>query len=809
MSFEELVRQQARAHGVDPELAVRVMRAESAGRPDAVSPKGATGLMQLMPGTAAELGVDPRDPAQNIAGGVRYLGQQLRAQGGDVPRALAAYNWGPGNLARQGFENAPPETRNYIARVTGAPQEKSTVAGAPQMDPFESLRPGAQTGQPAPQGPNPFLDLLPKPVVPQEAPVRPAAAPAGGGQLPPQPGPPAPPVAASGGPARPWNQNGQGEANAAALRAGLEMGPVGNFMSAIPGRVAELGGSLAARGIEAVRGPQAVADTLRAAGKARPTGFDGTSVPAKVGSFVGDSMVANRAAGLVGAGVGAAGAAVKTGAPAFARIGEYMEAAGRALASFGASSGLPVATGAQRAGDLALRSAAGAGAGYTTGQVIDPENANMSAAIGGAIPALGAVARAGGGAVADLTRPFRQGGREQIAGNILRNAAQNPAAVAQRMSQPQSSIAPLTLAERTMDPGLASLQRTMRNDSRVGPHITAFMENQNADRVRHLMSMSEGANAPDAIRAARQAATGSTYDQILARHGGDPLNTMGLRQTVANIGKTPRARTEAVAKEVRNAVTDAPGIPRFGNPTDGWRREAPMVDMWGARQNIDQRLYGGHGMDAKASAEAAAGELSALRRSMSNQLAKIPGFKGVERVYADFSSKAAAADVLVDMAKRGTTAMADMHGNPVASAARLVGALKTVDRKDWAALSAAQRASVQTLAVELQRAAKANALNMPMGSNTLQNQIATSDLMGAIKTGARLLPGGGLLSGMVNSGTDKATGRVMDLLGDAVTNPARAAQLASRIPRQYLTPELERLLAQSAAVGSARIAPPQ
>lgn len=108
----------ARRHGLDPELVLAVVGVESAFRPEAVSPKGARGLMQLMPATAASLGVeDAFDPEENLDGGVRHLGTLLSLYGGDLERALAAYNAGEGAVDRHG--GVPPyrETREYVKRV--------------------------------------------------------------------------------------------------------------------------------------------------------------------------------------------------------------------------------------------------------------------------------------------------------------------------------------------------------------------------------------------------------------------------------------------------------------------------------------------------------------------------------------------------------------------------------------------------------------------------------------------------------------------------------------------------------------------
>lgn len=125
----------ARRHGLDPNLVLAVVAVESGFQPDAVSRKGAQGLMQLMPATARELGViDVLDPAQNLDGGTRYLRMLVARYGGDVGKALAAYNAGPGAVKRH--RGVPPyrETHHYIDRVLKRYQ-RSRGASAPAAAP--------------------------------------------------------------------------------------------------------------------------------------------------------------------------------------------------------------------------------------------------------------------------------------------------------------------------------------------------------------------------------------------------------------------------------------------------------------------------------------------------------------------------------------------------------------------------------------------------------------------------------------------------------------------------------------------------
>ena len=143
-----LALQIAEEEGLDPELALKVIAAESNWDPEAVSDAGAQGLMQLMPGTAKELGVeDAFDPEQNLRGGMRYLRDQLD-QFGTVPLALAAYNAGPGSVQKYGGIPPYAETQNYVAKITGGHTVSTDqISGGPAY-PGGTIQPVSAGGQP-------------------------------------------------------------------------------------------------------------------------------------------------------------------------------------------------------------------------------------------------------------------------------------------------------------------------------------------------------------------------------------------------------------------------------------------------------------------------------------------------------------------------------------------------------------------------------------------------------------------------------------------------------------------------------------
>ena len=154
ISLDNVVNSASGRYRLDPDLVNSVIKAESGFNVRAVSPKGAQGLMQLMPGTASQLGVpNAFDPQANVEGGTKYLRELLERYNFDLVKALAAYNAGP--LRVEQYKGVPPyyETRAYVARIVRdfnkkkAAQQSASAKSAPKSG--VAKRPGTTTGNPA------------------------------------------------------------------------------------------------------------------------------------------------------------------------------------------------------------------------------------------------------------------------------------------------------------------------------------------------------------------------------------------------------------------------------------------------------------------------------------------------------------------------------------------------------------------------------------------------------------------------------------------------------------------------------------
>jgi N12 class adenine-specific DNA methylase len=154
--IRDLVTSTARKYGVDPNLALRIANTESNLSATAVSPQGAIGPMQLMPGTAKSMGADPYDPVENVDAGVRYFNALMTRYGGNADKALAAYNAGPGRVASG--QPLPTETQNYVQKTTpGIPAnffnqpDSASGQGADQGIPADFFKDPADYNTPIPR----------------------------------------------------------------------------------------------------------------------------------------------------------------------------------------------------------------------------------------------------------------------------------------------------------------------------------------------------------------------------------------------------------------------------------------------------------------------------------------------------------------------------------------------------------------------------------------------------------------------------------------------------------------------------------
>ena len=157
--IEDLIQAAAQKYNLDHGIFRRQLVAESGLNPNARNPSGAAGIAQFMPGTAVGLGIDPMDPGQAIPAAAQYLRENLNRFGGDYTHALAAYNWGPGNVASKGVARMPTETQNYVNKILSGGADPRLLASGSSLP--GSPAPGVMTAA-APEA-GPPLPLMPPP----------------------------------------------------------------------------------------------------------------------------------------------------------------------------------------------------------------------------------------------------------------------------------------------------------------------------------------------------------------------------------------------------------------------------------------------------------------------------------------------------------------------------------------------------------------------------------------------------------------------------------------------------------------------
>ncbi|WP_062469197.1 lytic transglycosylase domain-containing protein [Variovorax boronicumulans] len=650
-------------YGLPAGLLDSVWSAESGRGRNMRSPKGAEGHFQFMPATAQQYGVaDPSDLGQSAAGAARMYADLLKQYGGDLPRALAGYNWGQGNMARKGFEAAPAETRNYIAKVTnamGQPQARAPQQDAPSDD-WATLNaqfaPGSTRST---QESDPWAELGAKfaQPVPTDAPRARAARSEVG--------------ATTAAPSTSFGRRAQTAALplVGPTLAALDINPdMPAIAKGIASGFADLGNTIINRGTKVgadiwagiddpyglmdprlkrpaanltnlVTGekPMSQAERENAVRAASLEDFNRENASAW---FSGGRLAGNIAATFPAGGVIAA--PVRAAAPVLAPLAD-------ALATGGFRTGLAPATLAGRVGNVALRAAGGSATGGATAGLVNPDDAAVGAMIGGVLPpALQGVNKAG-----------------DLAGRAYRALAVSPATAAARsvldvggfttpaqIAEVQAALRAQgpaivgespTVSQILQNPEISQLERTVRNTPGGAPALIARDQAQNAARLNVLNDVASVAadlpaartnfgntiapRAADARNAASKAVR-QAFDAV------DPLNDtqfyLPLPEMEAAKAKFLGPGTFGTGSKAQSAIDTATGMGTEMRPrtsltgSDTVRKTVPFQTVQNLRSSIGEaaeqaRMRG-------ANKEAAA--LESMKADIDNRVNLVAAGKG-------------------------------------------------------------------------------------------------------------------------------------------------------------------------------------
>jgi hypothetical protein len=515
---------------------------------------------------------------------------------------------------------------------------------------------------------------------------------------------------------------------------------------------------------------------------------------------------------------------------------------GNALASGGMTTGAQVAPNLlARAVDMGTRMAGGAGTGYVSAGLVDPEAANTGAAVGAVLPPVAAVAGRTGELAGSLVRPFTKKGQERIAGDALRQFATNADEAAASM-RASGEVVPGSMPTAVMasgDEGLAGLSRTLQSaDPRYAAELSSRMSAQNAARTSALEGVAGNTGKLALAKEARDAATGPMRETVLDAAG--KFEAKPVLDSIDRLLSKPDNAGKLSQQALNSIKNQIAGVPNMhGKRVGGLMDESGLVDaraLYAIRKDIND-ILGGKLQGEAGNLRYAAGQLTKVkgliddaidqasrRVQMSSSRALMPAGANIERAgmapaanagprptwqgyldeYTQRSIPINQMEKLDEVMNRISTGTVDKSGNAVLSAAKLNNLLRNEAKDLQKALAPEQLDLLRRLAADLNASQLAANSGKAVGSNTVQNLAGTNvlakalgDKMGGSATAQSVL--GRLLQLPYGS----SNRMIQDKLGNALLDPKEAARLMA-------TPEgnaLRRALSGEAAQIGYRAAP--
>lgn len=542
-----------------------------------------------------------------------------------------------------------------------------------------------------------------------------------------------------------------------------------------------------------------------------------------------------KAANPITTGVGEVGGNIVATLPVGPALGAGVKALGAtrlgtALASGGMTTGAQVAPGVlAKSADMGIRMAGGAGTGYVSAGLVDPEARNTGAVIGAALPPVAAVAGKAGDLAGGLVRPFTGRGQERIVGDVLRQFATNAdeAAANMRAAGPVVPGSMPTAVMASGDEGLAGLSRTLQSaDPRYAAELSARMTAQNSARTAALEGVAGNTGKLALAKEARATATDAMRESVLDAAGKLPAKSVldSIDDLLAKPDNAGRLSQQAL-RSIKDQIAGVPNM--HGKRVGGLIDESGMVDaraLYAIRKDINEVL-GGKLQGEAGNLRYASKQLLAVKDAIDNAIDQasnrvastgrelVPAganaapratWQGYLDEYTQRSIPINQMEKLDEVLQRISTGTVDKQGNAVLSAAKLNNLLRN-DAKDLQkTLAPEQLDLLRRLAADLNASQLAANSGKAVGSNTVQNLAGNNLLMRAL--GDRM---GG------STAAQSAMGRLLQLpygasnrmiqdkLGNALLNPQEAARLMA-------TPEgnaLMRLLSDEAAQIGYRAAP--